>query len=101
MATKGRKPLPTALKLLDSGKTVSVCFNSISNARMVMTGRGSGFYDGKNLTELLSVSENADGTYTIKDNINGGSIKTGGTGDAGNSEAGAKPAIGFKADSEA
>jgi len=86
---------------LCSGKTVSVCFDSTSNARMVMTGRGIGFYDGKNLTELLSVSENEDGTYTIKNNINGGSITTGGTGDAGNSEAGAKPAIGFKADSEA
>lgn len=89
---------------LCSGKTVSVCFNSTSNARMVMTGKGLGFYDGTNLTELLSVSENADGTYTIKDNINGGSITTG----KANSSASdttettsAKQAIGFKTDSEA
>lgn len=83
---------PTPMKNVElfAGKSVSVLFSNNDNARMVMTGTGLYFYDGTNLTNLLTVSKNSDGTYKISDNVNGGSVTT------GSAAASAKQAIGFQ-----
>ena len=54
---------------LTSAHSVSILYDGETNARTVMMGDGIYFYDGTNLYNLIKVTKNTDGTFTITSNL--------------------------------
>lgn len=58
----------TNIELTDK-HSVSILFDGTTNARMVMMCDGLYFYDGTKLYDLIKVTKNADGTFTVAGNL--------------------------------
>jgi hypothetical protein len=61
--------LPTKNIELTAECSVSIMFSDSSNARMVMANNGLYFWDGSALTNIIKVTQNTDGTYSISSNL--------------------------------
>jgi hypothetical protein len=61
--------LPTKNIELTADCSVSIMFANDSTARMVMARNGLYFWNGTELTPLIKVSKNTDGTFSITSNL--------------------------------